>query len=165
MGYPMRELTQAGHTSLRLSSEMTVPHATLFLALSERRRSFTLRASSPGRKTNVFAEEPPRAPSAVRCGWIRDPPPALAVRSLIVLVLVSNVAGSSLFAQIMFPAHATRSAVCQAAPVSPAKELEGWALEPRDPPGNDAAPFQFQHHTVGRCGQGSAARQTARFQP
>ena len=60
--------------------------------------------------------------------------------TLIALVLVSNVAGSSLFAQMVFPAHGTRSAVCEADPALPAQELDGWALGLRDPPSNDAAP-------------------------
>jgi hypothetical protein len=60
--------------------------------------------------------------------------------SLIALVLVSNVAGSSLFAQMVFPAYGTRSAVCQADPALPAEELDGWALAPGDAPSSDATP-------------------------
>ena len=60
--------------------------------------------------------------------------------SLIAIVLVSNVAGASLFAQMVFPGQGTRSAVCAADPALPTEELDGWALALGDAPSSDATP-------------------------
>jgi Lipid A 3-O-deacylase (PagL) len=58
--------------------------------------------------------------------------------SLLVLAILSTVAGSALSGQMIFPVHAASASVCQEPPTVPMSEIDGWALEQHGPSSDEA---------------------------
>jgi Lipid A 3-O-deacylase (PagL) len=113
-------------------------------SLSERRRTFTLRCKfSQFRKIqDLLAEEPPEGSrSAVGETRNENLPPMVAVMRLRLLAfaLVSNVAGSVLFGQMVFPADGASHPSCARYPAVSMEEVDGWAAGQQGLSSGDAA--------------------------